>query len=374
MGKSILIFALSRNPWIGGIYYKKNILHMLLSNPGIREKYRFVVLTNSKYRDVFSCFEKEKGSKVTIVTCSGKINPTRALLQVILCWLKYSVVYIFPIKPYRFLKLLGITPVSWIADFQHNHYPEFFEQAEISKRNADFGFIARSDNPLILSSEDALEDFRKYYSSKRENVHVVHFTSFIQDELQRMNALDHGAVLEKYGLRENTYAVVCNQFWQHKNHKLVLEALKALETSHPDFCYTIVMTGEPNDRRNPGYIDEIKKLVEDPWVSEHTKILGFIDRIEQLCIISNAGFVVQPSLFEGWGTVLEDAKVLGKKVLLSDIPVHREQMDENCTLFSVESCRPLAELIFDESKKTHQAVHLLDKTEEYSKELARVFV
>ena len=38
---------------------------------------------------------------------------------------------------------------------------------------------------------------------------------------------------------------------------------------------------------------------------------------------------MQPSLCEGWGTVLEDAKVLDKAVLLSDIPVHREQKNEN---------------------------------------------
>ena len=48
------------------------------------------------------------------------------------------------------------------------------------------------------------------------------------------------------------------------------------------------------------------------------RLLGFVERTEQLCIMKNAAFIVQPSLCEGWGTVLEDAKVLDKAVLLSD--------------------------------------------------------
>ncbi len=61
--------------------------------------------------------------------------------------------------------------------------------------------------------------------------------------------------------------------------------------------------------------------------------------------MKNAEFIVQPSLCEGWGTVLEDAKVLDKTVLLSDIPVHREQKNEKCILFDPKDPAALADLI-----------------------------
>ena len=35
--------------------------------------------------------------------------------------------------------------------------------------------------------------------------------------------------------------------------------------------------------------------------------------------------LINPSYFEGWSTSVEEAKSLGKRVILSDIPVHREQ-------------------------------------------------
>jgi glycosyltransferase involved in cell wall biosynthesis len=82
-------------------------------------------------------------------------------------------------------------------------------------------------------------------------------------------------------------------------------------------------------------------------------VLGFIDRTEQLVIMKNSEYVIQPSLFEGWGTVVEDAKVLDKTILLSDIPVHREQMNEKCILFDPYDPVELAELIAIETKKEH---------------------
>jgi hypothetical protein len=36
--------------------------------------------------------------------------------------------------------------------------------------------------------------------------------------------------------------------------------------------------------------------------------------------------MLQPSAFEGWSTVVEDAKTLGKTILASSIEVHREQL------------------------------------------------
>ena len=55
--------------------------------------------------------------------------------------------------------------------------------------------------------------------------------------------------------------------------------------------------------------------------------------------------VIQPSLFEGWSTVLEDARALGKVVLASDIAVHREQNPPGVHFFDKGSPGALAEAI-----------------------------
>ena len=55
--------------------------------------------------------------------------------------------------------------------------------------------------------------------------------------------------------------------------------------------------------------------------------------------------VIQPSLFEGWSTVVEDARCLGKKMILSDFPVHLEQDPPESVFFDRNSPEQLAELI-----------------------------
>jgi len=47
--------------------------------------------------------------------------------------------------------------------------------------------------------------------------------------------------------------------------------------------------------------------------------------MEQVQLLRDCDLIVQPSLFEGWSTVVEDAKALGQRIVLSDLPVHREQ-------------------------------------------------
>ena len=55
--------------------------------------------------------------------------------------------------------------------------------------------------------------------------------------------------------------------------------------------------------------------------------------------------VLQPSLFEGWSTSVEEAKSLGKPVLLSDIEVHREQVLSPESFFQPHDVTGLANLI-----------------------------
>lgn len=369
MKKAILIFCLSRSPWIGGIYYRRNIINMMCQS-SIIDKYNIIVLTNKQYAAVFSVF----GNNIILKTCSDKTNTIKAMLLAFFLCMRYRVKYIFPIKPYFFMRLLGIIPVSWIADFQHCYYPEFFENAEVRSRNKNCEMIGKSNNPLVLSSYEAWNDLKKFYNNKRSNVHVIHFTSFIDDELERLNHFDSNIVLEKYGLVDTDYCIVCNQFWKHKNHAIVLDAIEEISRISVDNSLLFVFTGELNDRRDPNYYNLIKEKISNPLIGDKVKVLGFINRIEQLLLMREAKFVIQPSLFEGWGTVVEDAKKLNKRVLLSDIPVHREQMDSNCLLFKKKDPTSLARLIISTQDCFYTNETIKDKTIEYAKSLEDVFI
>ena len=73
--------------------------------------------------------------------------------------------------------------------------------------------------------------------------------------------------------------------------------------------------------------------------------LGFIEREEQLILLKNAQAVIQPSLFEGWSTVIEDVKAQNNYIIASNLGVHQEQLIDypNYSLFDPKSATDLAE-------------------------------
>ena len=367
MKKTIIIFALSRTPWIGGIYYRKNIVHMLLSNTIICDKYQIGVITNEKYKSVFQCFE----DKIILRTCNDRVGVLEAAWRTFLFCIKTRAKYIFPMLPYRIFSLLKIMPVSWIADFQHCYYPEFFSEGEIKKRNRSFWRMTHAKNPLVLSSEVSLSDMQRFFNKTRTNVHIVHFSSYIDEEIEQIRAMNKEDLLEKFNLNGMRYCIICNQFWKHKNHEVVLKAIKVFSQTKPSIRF--VFTGELNDRRNPEYIRIIKNLFEKPGIKEYVILLGFISRLDQLFLMKEAELIIQPSLFEGWGTTVEDGKRLGKKMILSDIDVHKEQMNESCYLFKKDDPVDLARTI-ELALGARTDNNGNDDTKEYSKALNEVFV
>jgi glycosyltransferase involved in cell wall biosynthesis len=134
-------------------------------------------------------------------------------------------------------------------------------------------------------------------------------------------------VARKYGVPAS-YAITPNQFWPHKNHHLLVRAFAASR-----FPGQLLLTGAPKSERDPDYLPSLERLIVELGVVDRVRCLGQLPRDEQLALLKYADVVVQPSLFEGWSTLVEECKALGKFLIVSDLPVHREQISENCWFF-----------------------------------------
>jgi glycosyltransferase involved in cell wall biosynthesis len=136
------------------------------------------------------------------------------------------------------------------------------------------------------------------------------------------------------------YFVICNQFWSHKNHALVVRALEIL--AKRDLRPVVVCTGALVDFRQPDCAERLLQQMHRAGVSSQVVLLGLVPRRLQVEIIRRSLAVVQPSLFEGWSTVVEDARVLGKPSMLSDLDVHREQNPPGANFFARDDANALA--------------------------------
>ena len=368
MKKSIIINATGSAKWMGGLYYKRNILFMLLQNRRIVERYRFVVITE---KDNVPLFEPFRG-KVKIVTIENYSSEKKLKATIISQALLNRADIIFPFRSRKICDFLNIRDVAWIPDFQELYYPSFFSDEEVNKRYRSAKEIGNDKMPLVLSSKACLEDYYKSIGFVKKSVYVLPFVSYIENEVKHLTDTYVNEVCQKYNLTQGKYAIVSNQFWPHKNHIVVLEALDLIVKRGEAKIPSIVFTGKLPSKPYNHYEKELMGLCENR-TGEEILILGLVERVEQLALMKAAAFVIQPSLFEGWGTVLEDAKVLDKTVLLSDIPVHREQRNGKSILFNPNNPAELAELILNEYNNMHEEdlesgiQNMYERAYEYSK-------
>lgn len=224
----------------------------------------------------------------------------------------------------------------WIPDFQHCHLPKFFSDHECHERSKTFERWAGSTNRLVFSSASAQDDFRSFFPHLDVNSTVLHFRVAIPSTIFKSSPKQ---VREHYNL-PSRYFLVCGQLWAHKNHQLVLEALSQLKDRHPDI--QVVMTGRLSDHRNESHVDDFLSSIQILDLSQNVRLLGLVPKHDQLNLLRASLAVIQPSLFEGWSTVLEESHALGKRILASEIPPHLEQNPPNSVFFQANDASELA--------------------------------
>jgi glycosyltransferase involved in cell wall biosynthesis len=206
------------------------------------------------------------------------------------------------------------------------------------RRNLDVYRWEMADHAtrVIVSSRDAWRDFGEFAPSATGKARVLSFVAQVPPEVY---ARDPAWVCAQYGLPQR-FMHLPNQFWKHKNHQIVVRALRHVQAEHPEI--RIVCTGNTNEYRNPLYFGQLLAAISEAGVREQMILLGLVPYAHLMALMRQAVAVLQPSLFEGWSTTVEEAKSLGKAVLLSDLPVHREQAPPAARYFDPHAPRALA--------------------------------
>src|SRR5438046_10393672 len=109
----------------------------------------------------------------------------------------------------------------------------------------------------------------------------------------------------------------------------------------------IVMTGLPVDSRDPNNetTSRILQAIASAGLVDKITVLGMVSFQDLTNLMRTAAVVIQPSRFEGWSTVVQDCLALGRPLLCSDIPVHREQASTARGFFDPDRPEALAELL-----------------------------
>ena len=349
----IALFNQYDQRWVAGTEYIRNIVFGL-SNLSPEEQ-------NALEINLITRIKSDDSLRKRTESCRGKVHIIEDILRPETVWKKskWKAAGIFLNRPYYryedFLKYqefdfiypyvsscddaLSRNSAAWISDFQHKYLPRNFSRTEVLIRDRYFALIARCASTVVLSSRCAQEDFHTFFPKAAANSIVLSFKTVPAREWLEGTPVD---VQCKYSLPERFF-IVSNQVWQHKNHLAILEAMRLLKSE--GIQPITVWTGHLVDYRSPGYYKRIIKTIREYELERQVFILGLIPKVDQMQLMRRSIAVIQPSLFEGWSTVVEEARCIGKPIILSDIPVHIEQDPPNSSYFDHSSPDSLAQIM-----------------------------
>ena len=331
--KKIGICAIVNEGWFGGINYFLSLLSALNQYPHPEQEY--YVLTNRS--DIFN---QSYRPHIKIIQCDYLSDNSERIRK--LCrHFKTNIKLAYYAKLHKLDLISHTAPgkrflpptIYWMPDFQHCHLPDLFDEAERRGRDHSIAMVAERCGYLLLSSESAESDFRKFYPQHRSvQTHVLRFVPYIQEE----DLAYQKQVLEQSQV-EDAFFYLPNQFWAHKNHSVVIDALFMLPPELKVIC-----TGSLNDYRNAAHIEQLLQRIKKLGLEERFIVLGLVERNKMMSLMAKALAVINPSLFEGWSTTVEESKYTGKKIILSDLAVHREQSPADAVYFPPQDPSALA--------------------------------
>ncbi|MES0029964.1 glycosyltransferase [Mesorhizobium sp. M0040] len=341
---------IGRGSWSGGESYLRNMLSVIASELGGRVQAK-LFLTPEQRSTVGASFDHmlaapaivdERvigaglGKRGLIALASGS---DRAFADLMVA---HAIELVFEVAQW-FGNRFPLPVISWIPDFQHRRLPHLFPRRAWWRRDLGFRLQTSGNRTIMLSSEDALADCETFYPASRGKTGVVRFAI----------DLDPGAVMARteaarraHDLPERFFFLP-NQFWIHKNHGVVVEALRHIDrlgglgTLPP-----IILTGRTTDPRDPMLFKRLMDVAQAYRLEGHFRHLGLIPYEDVVALIGATDCLLNPSQFEGWSTTVEEAKSLGAPMLLSDIRLHREQAPD-ALFFPPDNAEILAQRLLE---------------------------
>jgi glycosyltransferase involved in cell wall biosynthesis len=198
--------------------------------------------------------------------------------------------------------------VATVHDLGFLHYPEAHSRSQLRYLRWSTEHNAKRARRVIADSEATKVDLLHYYHIPAGQVEVIY--PGIDPDLRPES--DQGiisAVLEKYGVSA-PYLLYLGTIQPRKNLIRLIDAYLGTRTEHQ-----LVLAGKLGWLSEP-IISHVEGLDADD--RKRIRVPGYIAREDKNALITAAGALVFPSLYEGFGFPLIEANACGTPVLASN--------------------------------------------------------
>ena len=234
-----------------------------------------------------------------------------------------------------------------IWDLQHRlqpFFPELNDKYNIEKRDNSLREILLKATYVLTGTAQGKKEICHFYGVDEDRVALLpHFTPNLKTiQSKAVNDLP------------NNYLFYPAQFWSHKNHITLLEALCIL--AKEGFEIPLILTGS-----DKGNLSFVKKKIEEWQLGHLVHYLGFVTRSELKYLYQNARILVYPTLFGPENLPPLEAMSLGIPCVVSNVLGAFEQYENNVMYFESVNPYDLARVIKNVYKNRRLASELSKK-------------
>ena len=243
----------------------------------------------------------------------------------------------------------GLAYLMAIHDVQHRLQPEFPEvsaNGEWERREYYFRNGARYATLLLADSEAGKEDILNFYGPygvTPDRVKVLPFLPACYLAVD-VSESEQQRVRMTHRLPER-YLFYPAQFWPHKNHGRIVQALGLLKQERRLKVPT-VFCGSHSDGIRQSTYEEVMSLSSRLGLEQEIHFLGQVPDADMSAIYAAAAALVMPTFFGPTNIPILEAWAFGCPVLTSDIRGIREQVQDAAVLVDPRSVDGIADGIY----------------------------
>lgn len=165
-------------------------------------------------------------------------------------------------------------------------------------------------------------------------------------------------------LASTRYFVVCGSIEPRKNHLLLLDVWRELIEKRGASAPHLVIVGSVGWNG----ADILEKFDKCETTRAHIHPVSGLSSPALIHLLQNAVGLLMPSLNEGFGLPIVEAKRLGVPVIVSDIPAHREVAGEDACFLPADDISGWVEAISNWPEKQSRSITAAKPMNEYAEE------
>jgi glycosyltransferase involved in cell wall biosynthesis len=241
--------------------------------------------------------------------------------------------WIFPAQESLTYQVPGVRAIGTIHDLMHRYEPDFPEVSARFRygiREHRFRNIACRSDAVLVDSEVGRDQVVESYHVPRERIWPLPYVapSYLRDTTPRADFDAH------YGLPAR-FVFYPAQFWPHKNHVRLLEAISIVANTHPDIA--LVLSG---GKRHA--FEQVQAHAKALRLEAKVFFVGYVPDADLAGFYKRARALVMPTFFGPTNIPPLEALALGCPAIVSGIYGMPEQCGDAALYFNPKCPKEMA--------------------------------